>query len=185
MKRVVGFVLCVILLATGCGRSSEGGGAWKTVTADNSSYTVSMPDQPKPIVQSVDVAQGKIDVHMQELITKDVNYTVGYSQYPAAFLRTMGPDAEAIFDRARDATVKQRGARVLEEKKGMMKGFPSRTVVMQFAMPENRADATMTQVMILAQERMYIVQTLLLAGAPAEASQDVSRFHQSFALEVQ
>jgi hypothetical protein len=55
---------------------------------------------------------------------------------------------------------------------------------MQFSMPENGGDVRMQQVMIVAKERMYIAQTLVLTTAPKDAEQDAARFHQSFVLDV-
>ena len=173
-----------LLLGTGCGGNGGGSAQWRTIDADDSSYTVSMPGQPTPVVQSVDVPQGKIHIHAQELITQHVNYTAGYSEYPPGFLASIGADADAMFDQARDTTVKQRNATITEDKKGTVAGFPSRTLGMQFAMPENSRDATMRQVLTLAEGRMYIVQTLVLSGAPAAANEDASQFHQSFELNA-
>jgi hypothetical protein len=190
MRVVCSVMIVAALLGTGCNgnndHSSDSGDSakWQTITAGDNSYTVSMLGQPTPVVQSVDVPQGQIHFHMQELISKHVNYTVAYTEYPDGFLASIGPNADAMFDQGRDATVKQRNAKVTGDEKGTVAGFPSRTLTMHFAMPENSSDATMRQVLILAKGRMYIVQTLVLSGSPASASKSATRFHQSFVLNV-
>jgi hypothetical protein len=184
MKKVLALSLPVLFLAAACGRTGTQAPAWQTVKADDNSYTVSMPAQPTPTNQSVDVPQGKIIIHMQTLDSGNINYTAGYSQYPANFLASMGAGPDEIFDKARDATVKQKNAKLSEDKKGTTSGFPSRTITMQFALPNNAGEAKLQQILILAKERMYIIQTLSPATAPKNADQDISRFQQSFVLNV-
>lgn len=166
------------------GTKAENVPAWPTVKDDDNSFTVSMPAQPTEQNQSVPVPQGKIEIRMHELVTKQVNYTVGSSEYPPGFLARMGPEDETILRRAAEATIKQTNASNVVTEAITVGGFKGRKESMEVTVPQTGRKGTLRKISVIAKGRMYIAQSIVLDGAPAEEHKNAKRFLDSFKLNV-
>jgi hypothetical protein len=178
-------VLVPLLLLVGCGEEPQAepaASAWQMAAADDKSFSVKMPGEPKRINREAGSPQGKIGIHMLQVEDAGVTYTAGYSAYPPGFLEAMAPTDEGRFDRARDAALQSRQGTLLKDEKGALGRFPKRTVEMSCAAPGTGEKAVLTQAMVLAEGRMYITQTLAFADLAEDAAKDCARFHNSLKL---
>ncbi len=158
---------------------------WRRIDVRKGVFSVEMPGKPKSSTHSVAVPQGSIKIHTYELVTKRVNYAAAYSEYPQGFLASVGGSADALFDRARDATVAKFAAELVRDEKGMLGRFPERIVVMRLLIPKTPVRATMKHTMVLAKGRMYFTQSLMTVEGDKEAADDAERLHRSFRLSLE
>ena len=180
-KKTIITILAVSLLLHGC--SGDAGENWKEITGHDMTYSARLPKKPTYNKQKIPVPRGVIDFSIYELITKEVNYTFGCSDYPRGFLETMGKNGKEIFDSSLKSTIQQLKAKVLESKDGFTNGFPSRTTIMKAYMPENSSNMIIRQDSYLVKGRMYIAQTLVFEDRVEKNKEIVEYFHNSFTFE--
>jgi major membrane immunogen (membrane-anchored lipoprotein) len=172
-------LLGILLINSGCSGKDQ---KWEKVTPADGSFTIEMPAKPQPANLEVPVPQGKIKMTIYELVMENANYTAGYSDYPEGFLATMGSNPEEILSSASNATINKLKAQLIKDEKLTINNFPASIVVTEFNAPEGGFRAVMKQVSVLANGRMYIVQSIINKSKETELADEVKRFHDSFQL---
>ncbi len=171
------FILTLFVCLSGCSNDFDG---WQTVSGHDISYSAKMPDKPTHQTGEVPVPQGRLVMHVYELITDDVNYTIGCCDYPEGFLRTMGKNAKEIFDGAQQPTVQKLNATILEQQDSFSNGFPKRSLLMRAHMQENASNMEIRQDLYLVKGRLYSAQTLVFEERVEKNRKIVDYFHDSF-----
>jgi hypothetical protein len=159
---------------------------WQRVSIDKGSFSVEMPGKPILSTQVQPTPHGTIKIKMLSFAMKDVEFALCDSMYPEGFVEAMGPDAQGLMDKSRDALVKQFTGKVRTDKKLQVAGFPARDVIVQFThkRPQGETLVRIRMRMILANRRMYIAQAVHAGKPDAEVKKDVDRFFESVRVTV-
>ena len=111
-------LLALLLAVSGCASEPR----WHRVVAEDGSFSIEMPNQPRQSVQQADSAHGKIDAHFMTAVHGGVTYSLLWADYPPAALTT----ASDVLDHAVVGALQNTGAERLEEHEIEFAGFAGR-----------------------------------------------------------
>ena len=176
-----GLFLLGMCLVSGC--RGKNNAELEVVEAKDGSFTIKMPGKPEYINQKVAIGGGAtISINNYDLITRYINYTAGYSEYPRGFLRTKGRNAKEIFDSAQQATIDKLGGTVIHVGDLASRGFPQRTFTLKCYVPESSGNMILRQESYLVKGRMYIIQSLVFVDKAEKYKELIDEYHDSLVL---
>ncbi|MHC5083818.1 MAG: hypothetical protein ACYTET_07780 [Planctomycetota bacterium] len=119
-----GFVFLAVLMVFVCGCSDKPKlGKWKRYEAHDGSFAIKMPGKCNKISENIPIEEGAIKIRMFECVNQDAVFTAGIFFYPQEFLTKIKRENKNLFLLARDATIKQMNAKLLDSRAGKVKKF--------------------------------------------------------------
>ncbi len=153
---------------------------WKLFTSPDGGFSVRMPGDPSPGVQSVPTAAGTLTLHTFLWQDETSAFYAGYADYPPALVQ--GANVKRLLDGARDGAIAMVHGTLIGEQDVTMAGMPARQVVIQASYPASLQTITVTARFGMAGNRQYQLQALS-AGVPGPAeSARIEAFFASFSL---
>ncbi len=153
---------------------------WTLFTSQEGGFSVRMPGDPSPGVQSVPTAVETLTLHTFLWQDASSGYYAGYADYPAALMR--GADVKRLLDGARDGAIAMVQGTLIGEQDVTMAGMPARQVAIQASYPGLPQGFVVTARFGMAGNRQYQLQAIS-AGVPGPAeSARIEAFFASFSL---
>ncbi len=174
MKRkwlILALSLTLSLLA-GCEEFS-----WIDFSSPEGKFSVLMPGNPKNHAQALNTPFGPATTYTFVYSNEDVAFAVSYTDYP---IKTQAPDAQKIFDGARNGQLAaMRGSTLISESEVSVNSYPGREV--QMATPQGDGKHAIRTRMYMVNNRLYLVMVAL----PKDElfSRDAVKFMDSFKLQ--
>jgi len=107
-------VLAVIVVAAFIIASEIGVWAsWSEFKSSKGAFSIMLPGTPMEQTQSANTAVGVIEAHLFTLKQDDAIRTVGYTDYPASFMKSNSP--KKLLDDSRDSAINNMGAKLLKD----------------------------------------------------------------------
>lgn len=177
--------LALLLAASGCNKSSSGEQAsssasaatWKEISSPEGRFSVLLLQNPKQEKSQTTRPDGKIETVTYLAATPEGRaYSVAYSDYPEAWVKSKSPDE--TLDSARDGAVARIKGNLLSEQKVTMDGAAGRELFIVGDGEPLTVQARMTMV----EGRLYVLQALSVGAVHNVPDPDADRFFNSFRL---
>jgi hypothetical protein len=153
---------------------------WQVFVSQEGGFSVRLPGDPAPGVQTVPTAAGTLTLHTFLYQNESSGYYVGYADYPAGLVQ--GANTKRLLDGARDGAVAMVHGTLLSEQDVTLAGMPARQVVIQAPYPGSLQTIVVTARFGMAGNRQYQLQALS-AGTPTAAGKArIEAFFDSFRL---
>lgn len=178
--------LALLLTAAGCNKPSSGeqssssadaaaAAPWKEFSSPEGRFSVLMRGNPKQEKSQIDKPEGKIETVSYLTSTPEGRaYSVAYSDYPEAWVKTKSP--ADLLDGARDGAVNRIRGELLSEQKINIQGAPAREL---FIIGMGEA-LTVRARLLTIDGRLYVLQALTVGPLHNVPDPDADRFFDSF-----
>jgi hypothetical protein len=177
--------LALLLAASGCNKSSSGEqtssagstAGWKELSSPEGRFSVLLLANPKQEKSQISKPEGKIDTVSYLAATPEGRaYSVAYSDYPEAWVKTKSPDE--MLDGARDGAVARIKGNLLSEQKITIDGAAGREL---FIVGDGEP-LTVQARLLTIDGRLYVLQALSVGALHNVPDPDAERFFTSFRL---
>jgi hypothetical protein len=151
--------------------------SWNEFKSAKGAFSIMMPGNPIEQTQSANTAIGVIEAHLFTLKQEDAMRTIGYTDYPAAFIKDNS--SKKLLDDSRDSAISNTGAKLIKETPISLGVYPGRE--MQAESPDGTIIVHART--FLVKNRVYTVQ--VVAYKQKFSPESNSRFFDSFKVTAQ
>ena len=153
---------------------------WQVFVSQDGGFSVRLPGEPSPGVQTVPTAAGTFALHTFLYQNETAGYYVGYADYPAGLVE--GANMKRLLDGARDGAVATVHGTLLSEKDLSLAGVPARQVVIQAPYLGSLQTIVVTARFGMAGNRQYQLQALSAGTPTATGNVRIDAFFDAFSL---